>query len=253
MKPEQLQQLIEIQEKVDKISLRPNQVTFLDTISQEILRNYVLGIVSSTTPSIQTFTASGTYTVPSGTRYVIVEAVGGGGGGGGSNNSGGSSGEVAQSGGGGAYVRKLVDLQGVSSVTVTIGAGGAAGAEGVSGNGGDGGDTTFGSYVTAEGGNGDGSGGVASGGDVNIDGGPAGTSWFPAVIGSSTNVMALSGNGGGSFFGEGAPGAYAASGATVGKTASFYGGGGSGAASASGGADAAGGAGKGGLVIVRAI
>lgn len=253
MKPEQLQQLIELQERVEKISLRPNQVTFLDTISQEILRNYVLDIVSSTTPSVQTFTASGTYTVPSGTRYVIVEAVGGGAGGGGTDNSGGSAGEVGQSGGGGAYVRKLVDLLGVTSVTVTIGAAGAAGAEGVSGNGTDGGDTTFGSYITAEGGNADGTGGSASGGDVNIDGGNAGTSWLPAQVGSSTNVRALSGDGGGSFFGHGAPGAYAASGSTTGKTATFYGGGGSGGSSSSGGADIAGGAGKAGLVIVRAI
>jgi len=89
----------------------------------------------------QIFTTSGTF-VPSATLlarggWVEVTCVGGGGGGFNGSSSGG--------GGGGAVVKKIVQVTG--NVTVTIGAGGIAGAPGTPG-----GTTSFGSLVSAAGG-----------------------------------------------------------------------------------------------------
>lgn len=101
------------------------------------------------TGNYQTFTASGTWTKPSGltgNELVKVQAWGAGASGGSRATTGGSSG-----GGGGAYVENFFRLSDLGSTeTITIGAGGA----GVSGNatGNNGGDTTFGSKLTAYGG-----------------------------------------------------------------------------------------------------
>jgi hypothetical protein len=97
----------------------------------------------------QEFTSSGTYTKPSGVNYIFVEAIGGGGSGG----KGSFDGDGAQGGGGGAYVSQLFRASDVGSTeTVTIGAGGASLTS--SGTGNDGGTTTFGSLLTALGGEG---------------------------------------------------------------------------------------------------
>ena len=70
--------------------------------------------------SVQVFTATGTWTKPTGVTKVIVEVQAGGGGGG--NNSGGYNGG---SGGGGSYAQKFLDVTNIDTATVTVGAAGA--------------------------------------------------------------------------------------------------------------------------------
>ncbi len=86
--------------------------------------------------NLQEFTASGTFTVPTGVTSVQMEAVGGGGSGHATNASGDLDG-----GGGGAYTRVLLSVTPGSTYTITIGTGGAC--CGNTGNGGPGGDTTI--------------------------------------------------------------------------------------------------------------
>lgn len=103
-------------------------------------------------PSVQVFTASGTFTVPTGITSLVVTAFGGGGGGAGYNNIGcGSYG--AQAGSGGFVKALLTGLTPGASITVTIGGGGNGSAGNVS-TGATGGTTSFGSYCTATGGTG---------------------------------------------------------------------------------------------------
>ena len=108
-------------------------------------------------PNLQEFTGSGTYTKPAGATFVMVECFGAGGGGGsGRRSSGNRSGGGA--GGGGSYAYRLFKASDLAStVTVTIGSGGTAGAaqtvdntNGITGV--SGGDTTFGSHLSAFGG-----------------------------------------------------------------------------------------------------
>lgn len=156
--------------------------------------------------SCQLFTASGTWTRPTGINRVQVVLIGGGGGGagGGSGNGGG--------GGAGAYCEGMVAVTGDVSVTV-----GAAGAAGNDGNGGAGGNSIFpGSAVTltAAGGAGGisggagGAGGAGTNGGINItgDAGTAGGSreggdgWLSRIpqkeIYSSVNTKYGAGGGG---------------------------------------------------------
>ena len=116
--------------------------------------NYVTSAVTDAlVTDVQSFTASGTWTKPSGAKRVLVQAWGAGGGGGGTNgNAGGNAGSAG--GGGGGYVEAWIVPSALSSTeTVTIGAGGAGGAAGDN-PGSDGGNSTFGSLVTAYGGGG---------------------------------------------------------------------------------------------------
>ena len=105
---------------------------------------------SGSPPTRQIFTASGTYTKPTGCTAIIVECIGGGGAGGGTPATNASSpGTTAAAGSGrsGAYAASLITSPS-SSYTVTIGAGGT----GVSGaGGGNGSDTTFGSTIVVAG------------------------------------------------------------------------------------------------------
>ena len=81
------------------------------------------GVVTGALKNVRSYTGAGTYTytVPSDVRYVKVFVTGGGGGGQGHefNDSG-------ASGGGGGTAIEFLDLNGVSSVTVTVGGGGTA-------------------------------------------------------------------------------------------------------------------------------
>lgn len=136
--------------------------------------------VNITNPTVQTFTASGTYTKPSGLKYAVVEAQGGGGSGG--NTAAGADGG---GGGGGAYVKKIIAAASIGATeTVTIGAAATA--------------TTFGALLTGAAGatasaSSAGAGGTASGGDVNINGqagqsGNAGTSVKYLSAGGSSRL-----------------------------------------------------------------
>ena len=189
-------------------------------------------------PTIQVFTASGTWTKPAGLKYIIVEGVGGGGGGGSSGNTNGNTGG---GGGGGGYSLKRVLAASLGATeTVTCGAGGAGGA---SGNGGAGVTTTFGAHISVTGGGGGvqtgrgGGGGQGSSGDFNLKGSPGSS-------GVSTGNIASTG--GSSFFGGGAE-------PTAGSTAGIAGvngGGGSGGSCSSGSTDRTGGTGGVGSIIV---
>lgn len=118
--------------------------------------------------SMQVFTSSGTWIKPAGISKILVRLCGGGGGGSGH----------GETGGAGGYAEKIIDVTGVSSVSVTIGTGSTSSTY-YSGNGGGGGTTSFGGYVSATGGNGansshqhcGGLSGIGSGGDLNLYGG----------------------------------------------------------------------------------
>jgi hypothetical protein len=148
---------------------------------------------SSTPPTQQIFTSSGTWTRPSGCKKIFVQLVGGGGNG---NSDFGSS---------GGYSQELIDVTSTSSVSVTVGAGGT-------GNGGNGGTTSFGSFLSATGGTSQLLAGIGSGGDLNMRGYGVGdintVSWWttggcnPMGTGAGYNnnsLTAASGYGGGGF------------------------------------------------------
>lgn len=184
---------------------------------------------------------------PSGLKYVIAEVVGGGGGGGGCTTT--NNGTAG--GGGGGYARKLIAASALGATeTPTPGRGGKAGV-GTGGTGGTGETSSFGSLVQATGGTGGadgslsngGTGGVGSLGDVNI----AGQGGQPARQVSAG--AAMSGSGGSSALGGGAPGKIASGTDVIGTVGGLYGGGGAGAAVGSG-ADTNGGAGADGVVII---
>lgn len=95
------------------------------------------------------FTTSGTWNKDDNATYVYIECIGGGSGG--SNNTTASAG---QAGSGGEGVNRIMLASAVgSSETVVVGSGGAGGADTVPDNGGAGGDSSFGSHITAFGGN----------------------------------------------------------------------------------------------------
>jgi len=145
--------------------------------------------------NIQVFTASSTFTVPAGVKLVDVELIGGGASGRGAPN--GDSSIAPDGGGGGAYVRKIINVTGTSSIFITIGAGGIN--TGASPTNGDGGTTSFGNFLSAAGGD-DGSGGIASGGTINING----YSGTTGVYISGASSVSWGGAGGGSVLGRGA-------------------------------------------------
>lgn len=201
----------------------------------------VSALGNSTSNGMQAFTSSGTFTTPAGVTKVFVRAVGGGGG----------SAFTGESSGGGGYCEKLIDLTGVATVTVTIGAGGVGGNGSTITSPTAGGDTTFGAYFTA-GGGGTTAGGTASGGDINIPGGNPDVS-FKEYQGA-TNYNGVAGRGGNSMFGQGGRSVYSlvtANPFTSGVSGTGYGSGASGSAVPSGaGANGNGANGKDGILIV---
>jgi hypothetical protein len=209
--------------------------------------------------TVQTFSASGTYTPAAGLIYAIAECVGdGGGGGGAAANATGNSG----GGGGGAGSYSLVRLTAAqigASQAVTIPTAAAGGATG-NNAGANGGDVSLGTLCVGKGGVGGGgnagSGAQGSGGA----GGVAGTGDLASVgqsgagsVGSSiTTLSGLSGAGGSTLWGGGG-GSIGGSGAAadgVAPGATAYGAGGSGGLSAGSASTAAGGAGAKGYVLI---
>jgi len=214
---------------------------------------------------VQVFTASSTYTPGTytvGGRSVtatkaLVRAVGAGGAGGGSAAVGASTVSLGVGGGSGAYGELLI-TSGLSSQTVTIGAGGTGVSGGVSGNAG--GSTSFGALMVCGGGVGGVSSGAAASAPIaTTPGAPS----VPRVTGTGnilingagalggvgfaiSNTSAfISGQGASTSWGEGGQ-----SSVSAGINAIGYGGGGGGALSALGGAAAAGGKGGDGLMLV---
>ena len=117
--------------------------------------------------SMQVFTSSGTWNKPSGVKYIKVQVVGGGGGGSGH----------GESGGAGGYSEEVINVTGISSVSVSVS--GQSNGTYYRGAGQNGGGSSFGSYLSASGGYGanrnnqhsGGLGGNGSSGNLNIYGG----------------------------------------------------------------------------------
>ena len=208
----------------DELDMQTKRITAMGdpTAAQDAAtRAYVDG-------GIEVFTSSGTWTRPAGVVQVTVEVVGGGGNGGNgiANYSGGG-------GGAGGYALDIADVSGDATVAVTVGAAG--------------GTSSFGAFCVATGGsNGEqganegsegGAGGVGTSGDLLVGGGDGG--------GSGGQQTTAGGVGGSSHYGGGGAGGPDN---THGSAGNNYGAGGGG-----GGPDTNmnGGAGAGGLVIVR--
>jgi hypothetical protein len=146
----------------------------------------VAGFASTGASSIQSFTSSGTWVKPTGITKILVRICGGGG----------AASGHGESGGAGGYAEKIIDVSTVTSVVVTVGAGSTSPTY-YSGTAGAGGTSSFGSYVSASGGNGansshqhcGGLSGVGTGGDLNLYGG------------GGTGHYNHQGDGGASFFG----------------------------------------------------
>ena len=127
--------------------------------------------------SVQVFTTSTTWTKPSGIKTIRVTVIGAGGSGGRSN---GIYAHGGDGGGSGGCAIETIDVTSVSSVSVTIGSGGAGQAS-PNNVGASGGSSSFGSYLSATGGEfgdyrdnqnlGGAGSGTGSGGDLNLKGG----------------------------------------------------------------------------------
>ncbi|MHB1870867.1 MAG: hypothetical protein ACYCT1_08435 [Steroidobacteraceae bacterium] len=152
----------------------------------------------------QTFTSSGTYTVPDGVYRLFCYLWGGGGGGGGGqagvNQGGGiySQGSSGGGGGSGAYAAGSCFVTPGQQITVTVGGGGAGGAgatSGTAGGGSGGGTTTFSVFVAYGGSGGSGAvyNGVGGGGGA---GASVGSGSFSQTGGNSGSAGVSSGNGG---------------------------------------------------------
>lgn len=156
------------------------------------------GIPITGAPTRQIITAGGTWDRPDGCKKALVQVQSPGGGGGGA----GADNRVGGGGGGGAYAEKLIDVTAIASATTTIGAVGTAGAAG-NNAGTAGGSTSWAdgtNTITCTGGaggagstaSGAAAGGVATGGDLNINGQtgspPGAVSGVPSGVGGDSHL-----------------------------------------------------------------
>lgn len=202
--------------------------------------------LGSTGQCMRQTAANGIWTKPAGLSYVEVEQVGGGGSGEGV-TSGGSTSDAGGGGGAGGYARKVIPASSLSStvnyiVAPTVSTSGVA-------NGNTGYTSIFGTFLTCNGGTGGasmagGSGGTATGGDLNVTGGDG----DPETNNSGSIRLKAGGSGGASYFGGGGKGG--APGSNNGGNGSAYGSGGGGG-SADNGGSGNGGSGAQGIIIVR--
>jgi len=149
--------------------------------------------VSTIFANSQTFTASGTFTVPAGVTQLMVFIASGGGGGGGGKAF--NSSTSASGGGGGAsafFPPMLVAVTALSNIPVVIGTGGAGGV-GLAysqsytiGNGGNGGSSSFGSIAFNGSKGGFGANATGTGGNAGANGGNG-------VVGSLNSTVSTNG------------------------------------------------------------
>lgn len=212
-------------------------------------------LLHNATHGSEEFTAGGNHTVAAGVGVLWITATAAGGGGGDSNTG---SGVGGCGGGSGEWCfRKQILVTPGEVIAVTLGANGAASAGSGSGDGGTAADTTFGSYITLDGGHGGGANGGTpgaggtgnghlkgkAGGDASGSAGGAGGApgaFIPSL--SNTGAGAVAGYTGIFGVGGSAPAATAVGGGGVG-----YGAGGSGGS----GGNSAGGAGAAAYLIVE--
>jgi len=190
------------------------------------------------TMDVKTTGTSVAWTIPTGKTTVRITVVGGGGGGGDQAGSGSNAG-----GGGGASIQVFTGLTPGNTLTYTVGAGGGGGASGstsqvISG-------TQTIATISATGGAAGSvpSGGMGSGGSLNIGGGPG----MQSVTDSYCGGWVTSGGAGGNsiYGGGGASPSYA----SAGRAGTAYGGGGSAAFRSNACCGHAGGAGAAGVII----
>ncbi len=171
-------------------------------------------------PTISVFPTPGSYTwnKPTGCKKIWIRCWGAGGGGGGAN--GGTSSSAGGGGAGGNYAEKLLDVTGISSATVTVGAGGAT--EGSGGSSSFAVGTTV--YARATGGAGgqngtsgtDGAGGTSTTGSIGdfVARGENGWRGMRSInLGGRGGGSPAGGTGSAAFPGAGGDGAFAAAGA----------------------------------------
>lgn len=223
--------------------------------------NLLTGSEPFKSPTRTVITSSGaqTYNTPTNPRprFVLATVLGSGGGGGGGQTAGGSLAVGAGGGAGGLSIKMISGSALGITESCNIGVGGAGGNSSGS-NGSSGGNSNFGSHATGNGGGGGvgnaitgntvgvcldarrGTGGTATGGDVNLNG-RRGERCF---IGNATNGHG--GDGGGTIYGDGGLGNTAGGGGGPGINYGSGGGGGCG----DGGVGRTGGSGANGLIII---
>lgn len=202
--------------------------------------------------NIEVITSSRTYTVPEGVSKMFVEVIGGGGGGGFADTSG-TNWTGGGGGGGGGYAAKIIEVTPGQIIPITVGTGGSA----TTTNSSNGNSSSFGQYISAEGGYRGfsshsnmargGSGGSGLGGDINIDGDGGG-----AGSARSSDSVSWGGQGGGTFYGGNTISATPISASSQRyQDGSLYGGGGSGGARGGTASITQGGQGADGVVIIH--
>lgn len=221
---------------------------------------YQANIPVLTSIALQVFTSDGTYTPTTGMKFCLVISTGGGGGGGGCDSDGSSNAGAAGGAGAGTCISIFTAATIGANQAVVVGIGGPGGAV-TGGNGTAGEDTTFGSLHTATGGpagvgvaatgSNQGAAGISgatpTGGQLNIKGGDSG---WGTGFGTTANT-AISGYGGGSFWGGGGTGArQIGAGRATGGAGGPYGSGGGGGVNINTAAGIAGAAGADGVVMV---
>jgi hypothetical protein len=216
-------------------------------------------------------TSTSTYTPTSGTKFFLVYCTGAGGGGGGSQQDDGSGRVVGGAGGGGGTAIRVYDATEMgATAAITIGSGGTGSAGLSAADGGTGGNTTFnpagtGTTLTGNGGGGgacarssgstigySGTGGSASGGDVNVNGQSPSLGGEDVATsttgGTGTNAQAS--QGGNSFWGGGATRLVQTQAGSINGNNGSQGGGGTGSASNFNTTERTGGTGGNGIVVI---
>jgi hypothetical protein len=174
------------------------------TISSSSTADFNSLIGAGRPPTVQTFTADGTWTKPAGCIRIIIEGVGGGGGSGGVDGQGTDTAGATAGGGSGAYgLTTVLNVSAISSASVTIGDGGAATAAGnVDGNNGGSTAITIGATTYTWGGGGGSPGYTGNTSQAGVSQGGFGGGGTNVTTGSWTGSMGLAHAGGSGSYGS---------------------------------------------------